>query len=121
MAGTTTPATGRWGRSWAWPVTQVPGIGWSGTELGPGTSEAYAAELDGLAAAITAYRHAEGYLSGTGDDDAAGDENGAGGHGRRPKNGVVLACSCPRKIRCSTTAAAAGPIVCGLCRDVFAG
>ncbi len=41
-------------------VTQVPGIGWSGTELGPGTAEVYAAELDGLAAAITSYPNAEG-------------------------------------------------------------
>ena len=109
-------------------VTQEAGIGWSGTELGPGTTEAYAAELDGLAAAINAYRHAVGYLSGTGDDDAAGgadggdgagDATGADGQGKRPKNGLVLACSCPRKIRCSTAAAEAGPIVCGVCQASF--
>lgn len=73
-------------------ITQDPDIGWSGTALAPGTADEYAAELAGLAAAITAHRYAEGYLpttagpggagGGQGDDDEPGEGDGAGGRRR---------------------------------------
>jgi hypothetical protein len=47
-------------------VEQVAGIGWSGTSLADGTAAAYAAEVAQLAAAITAYRYAEGSLPSAG-------------------------------------------------------
>lgn len=113
-------------------ITQAPGIGWSGTALAPGTATEYAAELTGLAAAITAHRYAEAYLpggstggAGTGagdgqdDDGDQGDESTAGGRRRPPKNGVVLVCGCPRRIRASASVAELGPILCGVCRAEF--
>ena len=107
-------------------VTQLPSLGWSGTTLAPATVAEYAAELVGLAAAITAYRYAEGYLPGTGaggDGQGAGDGQGEDGDDdtgtKKPKNGVVLTCSCARKVRASATVAELGPILCGLCRTEF--
>lgn len=74
-------------------IKQHPQIGWSLTELAPGTSEEYADELEELAAALVAYRYAEGQvpaLPGDADGadgatgDAGGGDAGAGG-GRWPK------------------------------------
>ena len=105
-------------------VTQVAGIGWSGTALADGTAARYAAELVQLAAAITAYRYAEGSLPGSsgGARRRGGGSGGGGGQGGRgvaPKNGLVLACDCPRRIRVSSAAAASGPIFCGVCGAEF--
>jgi hypothetical protein len=108
-------------------ITQTPPIGWSGTELADGTAGEYADELEALALALTAYRHHEHYLpgqtsggDGDQDDDTGGGEGDEDGQRRRPKNGVVLLCGCDRKIRTSSTAAEAGPILCGLCGQEFA-
>lgn len=110
-------------------IKQHPQIGWSLTELAAGTSEEYADELEELAAALVAYRYAEGQVPALpGDPDteggAAGDagEGEAGAGGRRPKNGLVLVCGCPkpRKIRVSAAVVELGPIVCGVCRAEFA-
>ncbi len=110
-------------------ITQHPQIGWSLTELAPGTSDEYAEELEELAAALVAYRYAEGQVPALPGDpgaedgaagDASGGEAGAGG-GRRPKNGLVLVCSCPkpRKIRASAAVVELGPILCGVCGQEF--
>ncbi|MFD4328320.1 hypothetical protein ACFWQC_27050 [Nocardioides sp. NPDC058538] len=110
-------------------ITQHPQIGWSLTDLAPGTSEEYADELEELAAALVAYRYAEGQVPALpGDpgveDGAAGDAGGgeAGAGGRRPKNGLVLVCGCPkpRKIRASAAVVELGPILCGVCGQEFA-
>ena len=102
-------------------VTQVAGIGWSGTALADGTASAYAAELVQLAAAITAYRYSEGSLPATGDghQGGRGGSGSSGGRGGAPKNGLVLACDCPRRVRVSSAAAARGPILCGVCDAEF--
>lgn len=102
-------------------VTQVVGIGWSGTALASGTAATYAAELVQLAAAITAYRYAEGALPSAGDGDRGGKGGTGGGGGSKgsPKNGLVLVCGCPRRIRVSTAVAAQGPILCGVCDTEF--
>lgn len=82
---------------------QAPKIGWSVTTLSQGTMQAYAEVVSGLDAALKAYRHPNVYPE------------------VKPssRNGVVLVCSCGRKIRASTTVAAQGRIVCGVCGDVF--
>lgn len=106
-------------------ITQVPGIGWSGTALGEQSQQAYCDVIADLQGAITAYRHSEGFLPGLGPGDDGseagdGDDGAAGGAGgRRPKNGVVLACSCPRKLRMSASAAELGPVLCGVCGEPF--
>lgn len=104
-------------------VTQVAGIGWSGTALANGTPVRYAAELIQLTAAVTAYRYAEGSLPSTGDGDRGGKGGGGSGsgagHGSSPKNGLVLVCDCPRRIRVSSATAAQGPILCGVCDAEF--
>lgn len=104
-------------------ITQVDGIGWSGTDLRAETKDAYSSVIADLQGAITAYRHSEGYLPGLGPGDNGSDDdgegNGSGGSGRRPKNGLVLACSCPRRLRMSASAAELGPVVCGVCGDDF--
>ena len=41
-------------------ITQVHGIGWSGTKLAPRTAADFAQELGELAAALVVYRHPEG-------------------------------------------------------------
>jgi len=103
-------------------VTQVAGIGWSGTALADDTAATYSAELGQLARAITAYRFAEGSLPTPGGGNGGGmDGNGgsAGGGRGSPKNGLVLTCDCRRRIRVSTTVAALGPILCGVCGGEF--
>ena len=103
-------------------ITQMDGIGWSGTTLAQGTATRYAAELQQLAGAITAYRYAEGALpsSGDGGRSGKGENGGSGGGGKgSPKNGVVLVCDCRRRIRVSASVAALGPIICGICSSHF--
>lgn len=104
-------------------ITQVDGIGWSGTNLRDETKDAYSSVIADLQGAITAYRHSEGYLPGLGpgddSDDGEGGESGDSGKGRRPKNGLVLACSCPRRLRMSASAAEIGPVVCSVCGEAF--
>jgi hypothetical protein len=104
-------------------ITQTPPIGWSGTELGPDTATEYAGELDELAAALTAYRYTEadamaGGPRDPGDGGQADAEEGDG-KSKRPKNGVVLVCSCNRKVRTSSSVAELGPIICGVCGSTF--
>ena len=109
-------------RSFGLTITQVGGIGWSDTALADGTAASYAAELAQLAAAITAYRYAEGALPSTGDGHSGGKggNGGSAGGGRgSPKNGLVLVCDCQRRIRVSTAVAALGPILCGVCSTEF--
>lgn len=105
-------------------ITHREGIGWSGTDLADGTAAQYATELVQMAAAITAYRYAEGSLptsgGGSGGAGKGGGKGGAGGSGRSaPKNGLVLVCDCQRRIRISSSSAATGPIICGVCSGEF--
>lgn len=84
-------------------VEQSPKIGWSVTTLGPGTRRGYGDVVDVLYAALQAYRR----------------PTTLGTSKASTRNGAVLVCTCGRKIRASTTVAAQGPIVCGVCNDVF--
>ncbi|MGL4297893.1 MAG: hypothetical protein ACRCW4_02330 [Candidatus Neomicrothrix subdominans] len=102
-------------------ITKTGDIGWSGTALAAGTAEEYSVEVDELADALVAYRRAEGQLSadpGTG-PGGGGDGEAASPSGKRPKNGLVLSCACPRRIRASAAVVLLGPIVCGVCDADF--
>jgi hypothetical protein len=79
-------------------------LGWSATTLGPGLIDVYRDVLDGLDAAIKAYRHANEY----------------GAPKESSRNGLVLVCPCGRKIRASTTVVAQGRIICAVCDKPFA-
>lgn len=107
---------------------QVPGIGWSGTSIPTATAALYADEVAALARAIRAYRHAEGggTLSGPGGElngpEGSHDEDDTDqGEKKAPKNGYALECECatPRKIRASRAVALDGPIICGICHEIF--
>jgi hypothetical protein len=47
------------------------------------------------------------------------EASSADGRKGAPKNGVVLVCDCPRRIRVSSAVAALGPILCGICDTEF--
>jgi hypothetical protein len=79
-------------------------IGWSPCTLRTDTAERYAAVLDELDAAMSAYRHI----------DKPGRKTRASSN-----NGVCLACECPRKIRVAESVANEGSITCGVCESAF--
>lgn len=62
-------------------IAQHPQIGWSLTELAAGTAEEYVDELEDLAAALVAYRYAEGQVPALPDDPGA--DGAADGRGPR--------------------------------------
>lgn len=105
-------------------IHEVPGIGWSGTDIPTATAAEYVTEVATLARAIRAYRRGEGGQvltppagPGAQGGGATADEDAA----RAPKNGYSLSCECetPRKVRVSRAVALAGPIICGLCGQPF--
>ena len=57
---TTTPRFKLLGEELGLTITQAPTLGWSSTELAPGTAVEYAEEIEALASAIVAFRNAEG-------------------------------------------------------------
>ncbi|GGU37412.1 hypothetical protein [Nocardioides albus] len=104
-------------------ITQAPTIGWSSTELAPGTADEYAEEIAALSSAIVAFRNTEGAVpvgpTGGGKDGPTGGGRGIGA--KRPKNGLVLVCECSpgRRIRASAAVVERGSIVCGVCSADF--
>jgi hypothetical protein len=99
-------------------VSQVPGIGWSGTVVPPQTSAAYAGVLEAIAAALVVYRRAEGHEASRGSTGTKAG-GGEGDSGSVPKGGAVE-CPCGRRIRVARAALELGPITCGLCSGDFA-
>jgi hypothetical protein len=90
-------------------VAEDSRIGWSPSTLAAGTADTYAAELEQLAAALTAYRHPEPTRSRS--------KNKSSG------NGIVAICGCddPRRIRVRSRATfERAPILCGECGKPFA-
>lgn len=103
-------------------ITQAPTIGWSSTELAPGTADKYAEEIATLISAIVAFRNTEGAMPiGPTGGGKHGPTGGGGIRAKRPKNGLVLVCECSpgRRIRASVAVVERGPIVCGLCSADF--
>lgn len=89
-------------------VTEDPKIGWSPSTLAPGTADAYADQLQALAAALVAFRHPE-------------PQRGRGNNASS-NNGIAATCACPepRRIRVrSVEMFEAAPILCGACRQEF--
>jgi hypothetical protein len=89
-------------------VTSDPQLGYSPSELAPGTADEYAAQLVELSGALVAFRHPE--------------PTGGRERNKSAGNGVAAVCSCPepRRIRVrSRQQFDAGPIVCGICRQPF--
>ena len=83
-------------------VDKDDSLGWSTTTLTAATKASYAEVLAQLAEVVTTYRR----------PDVHGDRSNS-------NNPIAMSCQCPRKIRASRTVAAAGPIVCTLCRQPF--
>jgi hypothetical protein len=83
-------------------VTRQPTDGWSDTELPEHTRARYAAQIDAIAAAITAHRLPE--------PAAAVGRNLAA---------ALCGCSVARRIRVAPRTLAAGAITCGVCGKAF--
>lgn len=92
-------------------VEKTAGIGWSTTTVPDTTAAAYAAQVDRLAAAITAHRRGEQPA-----------RSGAGGEGTASSTNYAAAlCGCmpPRRIRVAASVLALGAITCALCGAEF--
>jgi hypothetical protein len=79
-------------------------LGWSPCTIQPSTVDAYRKVVTELTTAMRAYRHL----------DVPAEKNKSASN-----NGVVLVCSCPRKLRASAAVAEEGPIICGVCDTYF--
>jgi hypothetical protein len=120
------------GRELGLDVTRAADLGWSATSVPAATAAAYAAQLAGLGAALTAWRRSEGRTAVPGPDGDNGqdqeDDDGRVGEGRKgtgrtsSNNGVPARCGCepPRRIRVAASVLEAGPVVCGICAARFA-
>jgi hypothetical protein len=84
-------------------VTSVQPIGWSATTVPEPTANAYAGQLDELAAALVLWRRQEHRI----------------GSGPRSRNLLAATCGCGRRIRAAKATLAEAPIVCGLCEGFF--
>lgn len=86
-------------------VAETGAIGWSDTTLAAGTAQLYRAELAAIEAALVAFRHPETRRSPT----------------QKNKNGTVARCLCGRQFRITVSVLEAGPILCGVCGELFEG
>ncbi|MFE3058087.1 hypothetical protein [Nocardia sp. NPDC059239] len=80
------------------------------------TADTYKRQIRTLDAAIVAYRRDE-------HDPADGDGEGDGDKsGKAPRNGRALLCTCTpaRRVQAAQKTIDAGPILCGVCRELFA-
>ena len=84
-------------------VASVQPIGWSATTVPVPTADAYAGQLEDLAAALVLWRRQEHRISA----------------GPRSRNLLAAACHCGRRIRAAKATLAEAPILCGLCEHPF--
>ncbi len=82
-------------------VEHHPTLGWSPTTLPAATAGRYARAITELEAALTAYRASEPARP------------------SRPSSTVACVCSCGRRIRIAPSVLAVGPVICGVCAEVF--
>jgi hypothetical protein len=82
-------------------VASVKPIGWSATTVPEYTASTYAAQLEGLQAALVLWRRQEHRI----------------GSGTRARNLLAAACGCGRRIRVAKAILAEAPIVCGACHN----
>lgn len=95
------------------------------TVIPESTVDAYPAEIHMLALAIQGWRRHPGEPadrdraeSDEGEQDAS-EERRAGGRDRFRRLILVCGCEIPRKLHMAPKAAAAGPVLCGLCGEAF--
>jgi hypothetical protein len=86
-------------------VAETGAIGWSSTILAAGTAELYRAELGAIEGALVAFRHPEARRAAT----------------QKNKNGTVARCGCGRQFRITVSVLESGPIICGVCDELFVG
>jgi len=79
-------------------------IGWSVCTLRAATEQRYSGELEGLKAALSAYRHPEIHVE-------AGRTSS--------NNALACLCTCPRRIRVARAVLDEGGITCEVCGDTF--
>jgi hypothetical protein len=84
-------------------VARDPATGWSQTTVPTQLTQAYAAELSRLAAALLLWRHAERQLPTS----------------TTSRNLLACACSCGRKLRVAKATLEQAPILCGACAEPF--
>jgi len=89
-------------RSLGLSCEQAGSFGWTETDVPDGLATRYQTTLDRLDEALVVYRRAESPR-----------------RSKRSTNYLPLCCSCGRRIRAAASVAAAGPIICGCCRDPF--
>jgi hypothetical protein len=84
-------------------VTSIQPIGWSATTVPTQTADAYAGQLEELAAALVLWRRQEHRT----------------GPGTRSRNLLAATCGCGRRIRVAKTTLAEAPILCAACEQPF--
>jgi hypothetical protein len=84
-------------------VASVQPIGWSATTVPEHTANAYAGQLEDLAAALVLWRRQEHRI----------------GPGTRSRNLLAAICGCGRRIRVAKATLAEAPILCAACQQPF--
>jgi hypothetical protein len=84
-------------------VASVQPIGWSATIVPVPTADAYAGQLEDLAAALVLWRRQEHRI----------------GPGARSRNLLAATCHCGRRIRVARATLAEAPILCAACQQPF--
>jgi hypothetical protein len=84
-------------------VASIRPIGWSATTVPTPTADAYAGQLEELAAALVLWRRHEHRI----------------GSGPRSRNLLAAICGCGRRIRVAKSTLAEAPILCAACEQSF--
>jgi hypothetical protein len=84
-------------------VASIQPIGWSATTVPTQTADAYAGQLEDLAAALVLWRRQEHRI----------------GPGTRSRNLLAATCGCGRRIRVAKTTLAEAHILCAACQQPF--
>jgi len=84
-------------------VASIQPIGWSATTVPTQTADAYAGQVEELAAALVLWRRHEHRI----------------GPGSRSRNLLAASCGCRRRIRVAKTTLAEAPILCAACQQPF--
>jgi hypothetical protein len=104
-------------------VERSAGSGWSTTTVPDATAARYQRQIATLAAVIVAHRRSEhDPVVGGVNDEGTSDDDGEDSPEKAPRNGRALVCRCSpvRRVRAHKKTIDAGPILCGVCQQVFA-
>lgn len=104
-------------------VERSAGGGWSTTSVPDQTAIRYERQIASLATAIVAHRRSEHdpVVGGVNDDGNSDDADAEDGEAKAPRNGRALVCRCVpvRRVRAHKKTIDAGPILCGVCQELF--